>query len=344
MSKDYIYKDEEVNLSVIEEKTVAIIGYGNQGRAQALNLRDSGLKNIIVGNREDECREQAKEEGFDVYSIAGASKKADILFFLVPDEIQPQIYRSEIEENLQKENVLNFASGYNITYEAIEPPEYVDVIMIAPRMIGTMVRELYKNDDGAPSFLAVNQDYSGQAKEIALALGKGIGSTRSGLIEIDSFALETKSDLLMEQGLLPLFLNIMIAKYELELEEGMPPEGALLELYLSKELGYIFEKMAEMGIIGQMPLHSRTSQYGQLSRTDEIFEGEADKIDYESIKEFMKKQLKNINNGKFAREWGTEQERGYPVFKRLLKKYQNSEMIKEEQKAIKQLGLGEDDK
>ncbi|MBS3787598.1 ketol-acid reductoisomerase [Candidatus Bipolaricaulota bacterium] len=340
MTKEYIFTDEDADLSTLRERTIAIIGYGNQGRAQALNMKESGIEDVIVGNIEDQSWEQAEEDGFTVYPITEAAEKADIIFYLIPDEVQPEVYESDIEPNLEEGDVLNFASGYNITYDLIEPPKYVDVIMIAPRMIGSMVRQLYKEGDGAPSFLAIDQDYSGNAKDIALALGKGIGSTRSGVIEIDSFALETKSDLLMEQGLFPLLMNTMVAKYELEVEEGMPPEAALLELYLSKEIAYIFEEMAKQGIMEQMPLHSQTSQYGQLSRMDEIFEGESEEVDYEAIKEFMGRQLRNIDNGKFAREWSTEQKMGYPALTRLFEKYENSEMIREEQKAIEQLGLG----
>jgi ketol-acid reductoisomerase len=342
MSEKTLFKNQDGDLSVLDDRTVAVIGYGNQGRAQALNMRDSGVENIIIGNRGDSSKEQAKKDGFEAYSMDQAANKADILFFLVPDEVQPQVYKEKIEPYLKEGDVLNFASGYNITYNLITPPENIDVIMIAPRMIGTMVRELYEVGDGAPSFLAINQNYSGKAKDIGLALGKAIGSTRSGIIEIDSFALETKSDLLMEQGLIPIILNAMIAKYELEIAEGMPPAGALLELYLSRELGYIFEKMAEQGIIGQMPLHSQTSQYGQISRIDELQEGEAEEVSYNDIKKFMGRQLRNIGNGKFEREWSNEQQMGYPVFHRLFEKYNNSEMIKEEQKTIKELGLSND--
>lgn len=337
-----IYYEGDGDLSVLEDKTIAIIGYGNQGRAQGMNMMESGIDDIIVGNIKDESWDQAEEDGFDVYTIEEASKKADIIFMLLPDEVAPEVYRDEIEPHLEEGNVLNFASGYNITYGLIEPPEYVDVVMIAPRMIGSMVRELYKKGSGAPSFLAVNQDYSGEAEDIAVALGEGIGSTRSGIIK-GTFDMETKSDLLMEQGLIPLFLNAMIAKYELEVEEGVPPEAALLELYLSKEMGYIFEVMAEQGILGQMPLHSQTSQYGQLSRTDELKEGEADEVDYDDIKAFMKRQLNNISTGHFAREWSSEQEMGYPAFKRLFDKYEKSDFIQDEQMTMEKLGLKDEE-
>lgn len=336
-----IYYEGDGDLSLLEGKTIAIIGYGNQGRAQAMNMKESGIEDIIVGNIKDESWEQAKEDGFDVFTIEEAAKKADILFMLIPDEVAPDVFESEICPHLEKGNLLNFASGYNITYDLIKPPEYVDVVMIAPRMIGSMVRRLYKEGSGAPSFIAVEQDYSGKAEDIAVALGEGIGSTKTGIIKV-TFDMETKSDLLMEQGLIPVILNAMMAKYELEVDEGVPPEAALLELYLSKEMAYIFEVMADMGIMEQMPLHSQTSQYGQLSRTDELFEGMADEFQYADIKAFMKRQLNNISNGKFATEWSTEQEMGYPSFNRLFKKYEESDFIKNEQLAQKKLGLGEE--
>lgn len=339
--KTNIYYDEDGDLSLLDNRTIAVIGYGNQGRSQALNLRDSGVEDVIVGNIKDESWEQAEEDGFDVYTISEAASKADVLFILIPDEIAPKVYESEIKPNLEEGNVLNFASGYNITYDFIEPPEFVDVVMVAPRMVGKMVRDLYEEGDGAPSFLAVEQDYSGEAKDIAIALAKGIGSTKAGVIEV-TFDMETKSDLLSEQGLIPLIFNAFIAKYQIEVEEGLPPEAALLELYLSREMAQTLDEMAKMGILGQLPLHSRTSQYGQLSRTDDLVEGRAEDLNLSEMKEYMKKQLDKIDNGNFAREWTTEQETGYPSLKRLYKKYWNSDFIKDEQKTMEKLGLKEE--
>lgn len=339
MSNVNLYYNEDASLAHLDGRTLAIIGYGNQGRAQALNMRDSGVEDIIVGNIKDESWEQAEGDGFEVYTISEAAQRADIIFMLVPDEVTPEVYESEIEENLEEGEVLNFASGYNITYGFVQPPEHVDVTLIAPRMIGEMVRELYKEGDGAPALLAVDQDHSGDAKEIALAIGKAIGATRSGVIE-GTFEMETKSDLLTEQGLMPIFFNALLAKHELEVGEGFPPELVLTEEYLSREMAYIFEQMAKKGILGQMPLHSRTSQYGQLSRIDEIREGELE-LDYETIKRFMKKQLNNIDTGRFAREWSTEQEQGRPSLKRLYKKYRKFDFIQDEEKTMRRLGLKE---
>jgi ketol-acid reductoisomerase len=233
-----IYAEGDADLGVLDDKAIAIIGYGNQGRSQALNLRDSGLE-VIIGNREDSSWEEAKEDGFDIYDMSEATERADVVFLLLPDEVAPEIYEEKIAPNLSAGDVLNFASGYNITYNFIEPSDDIDVIMIAPRMIGTTVREMYVEGDGAPSFMAVNQDASGEAKERALALSKGIGSTRSGVIE-GSFEMETKLDLLNEQFLAPVIFNAMMAKYEVELEDGIPPAAILLEMYLSKEYSHTF--------------------------------------------------------------------------------------------------------
>lgn len=341
MSETNIYYDSDASLDYLRNRNMAVIGYGNQGRAQALNMRDSGVENIIVGNIKDESWDQAEEDGFQVYSISEAAERGDVLFILVPDEVAPDVFESEILDNLEENDVLNFASGYNVTFDFIRPPDYVDVTMVAPRMIGDTVRGLYKDGDGAPALLAVNQNHSGKARKIALAIAKAIGSTRSGVIE-GTFEMETKCDLLTEQGLFPVILNALMAKHELEIEEGLPPELVLTEEYLSREIAYIFEEMAKRGVLGQMPLHSRTSQYGQLSRTDQIYEGES-KLDYGTIRSFMKEQLNKIDTGKFAREWSTEQEHGRPSFKRLYKKYRDSKFIKDEQRTMERLGLKERD-
>lgn len=251
---------------------------------------------------------------------------------LLPDEVAPDIYQEKISPHLEENNTVNFASGYNITYSFIKPADYLDIIMVAPRMIGDLVRELYKEGDGAPSMIGIDQDYSGQAKETALALSKGIGSTRSGVID-GTFEMETKIDLLTEQALIPLFFNAMAAKYEIEREEGIPPEVILLEQYLSQEMAHIFEIMGKEGFINQLPLHSQTSQYGQMSKTEAY--------DREPMKEYMREQLRAIKNGSFAREWTNEQQAGYPMFNRLYKEFNETEMIQKEQETIEKLGLRE---
>jgi ketol-acid reductoisomerase len=328
-----IYYEDDADISVLDGQTIAIIGYGNQGRAQALNMRDSGVDNIIVGNRSDPSREQAAEDGFDDYDVEGAAERADIVFMLIPDEVAPGVYTEEIEPGLEAGNTVNFASGYNITYDFIEPAEDLDVVMVAPRMIGDLVRKLYEEGDGAPSMVAVNQDASGHAMETALALAGAIGSTRSGVID-GTFEMETKIDLLTEQALIPIFFNAIAAKYEIEREAGIPGEVILLEQYLSQEMAHIFEVMGTDGFIGQLPLHSQTSQYGQMSR--------AEAYDRENMKKYMRERLREIETGAFAREWTNEQQAGYPMFNRLYKEFNGTELIQKEQETIEKLGLGDD--
>jgi len=323
-----IYYDKDADLSYLKDKVVTFVGYGNQGRAQALNMRDSGIENIIVGNIDDEYKQKAIADGFETYDIATACKKGDIMFILIPDEVAPEVYKKDIEPNLEAGNVLNFASGYNITYKFIEPPKDVDVIMVAPRMIGQGVRELYK--EGFPTFVAVEQNASGKAKEIALAIAKAIGSTKKGAIET-TFNDETYLDLIAEQATWPLILSVLTEVYKFEVEMGHPEEAVLMELYVSKEPAIMLEKMADIGIFRQLPLHSHTSQYGQLTRFETVDKG--------YIREFIKKQYENIKSGRFAREWKLEQDSGLPVFKKALDEAFNCELSKAEIRLKKNLNL-----
>ena len=292
MSK--IYYDKDGDISFVTDKTIAIIGYGNQGRSQALNMRDSGVKDTVIGSVRDESWTQANEDGFPVLSIADASKREDIVFILIPDEVAPAIYEQEIEPNLEAGSVLNFSSGYNITYGYIKPRADLDVIMVAPRMIGQGVRETYENGTGFPTFVVVQQDATGQAKDIALGLAKAMGSTRAGAIEV-TFNEETYLDLMSEQAVWPLIMNVMNEAFKLFTEKGFSEEAILTELYLSKEPAVMLEKMADVGLFKQLPMHSRTSQYGQLSRFG--------KVNTAPIRKFLEEQYDAITSGAFAEEW-----------------------------------------
>ena len=329
-----IHYAEDTSLDAVADDTIAIVGYGNQGRSQALNLRDSGHDDVIVGNREDGSWDQAEADGFDVMSTTDAADAADVVCLLVPDEVMPEVFEESIEPGLEAGDAVDFASGYNVTYGFISPPDDVDVVMVAPRMIGPAVRETYLSGEGAPALVGVEQDATGRAWDRAIALAHGIGATRSGAIE-SSFEQETIVDLLSEQAMGPILFNAMRAKYELELEAGIPPEIILTELYLSGEAAHVRKKMAELGVVGQLTLHSRTSQYGQLSR------GEA--FSKEGIKSFMREQLEGIKDGSFAREWHREQEEGFPTFDRLLEEAWESDFIQDEQRTMERLGLGERD-
>jgi ketol-acid reductoisomerase len=321
-----IYFDSDADTAVLENKVLSFIGYGNQGRAQALNLRDSGVKNIIVGNVKDSYYRRAEEDNFKVCPIGEAAEKGDILFMLIPDEFAPEVYKKEIEPHLGPGKVLNFASGYNITFDLIVPPENTDVIMVAPRMIGEGVRELYLSGDGFPSFLAVKNNPSGRAKETALAISKGIGATKKGVIEV-RFEDETYLDLIAEQATWPLVITIFTEIYKFLVERGHPQEAILSELYLSKEPAVMFEKMADVGFFKQLPLHSHTSQYGQLSRYE--------KIDKNYFKDFIREQYENITNGNFSREWSQVKRNDLKELKELYEKALNSDLNRAEEDLVK---------
>jgi ketol-acid reductoisomerase len=299
------YYDADANLENLRDKTLGIIGYGNQGRAQALNLRDSGLQ-VIVGSLRDESGQQAEADGFPPLSIAEAAERADVLALLIPDEVQRQVYTEVLAKKLRPGQTLDFAHGYNIHYGLIRPPASVDVIMVAPRMIGAVVREAYARGGGAPAFVAVSQDASGHALETALAWARGIGATRAGVLKT-TFALETQLDLFQEQGLWPLLYRTMIQAYDLLVEKGFPPEMVTLEMYGSEEASEIFREMAHLGFFKQMRLHSQTSQYGSLTRAQRVpFSKE--------IRAFMESAWSEIERGVFNSEWLKEQSAGYPLF------------------------------
>ncbi|MGQ9679819.1 MAG: ketol-acid reductoisomerase [Candidatus Bathyarchaeia archaeon] len=305
-----VYHDEDADLSILKGETIAIIGYGNQGRAQALNLRDSGLK-VIIGNIEDESFKQALKDGFEVYSISEAAERGMIIFMLLPDEVQQKIFEREVRPHLKPGKAIVFAHGYNIHYGFIQPPNYVDVILLAPRMVGKFVRELYNKGSGAPVFLSAYNDASGKAKEKALALAKAIGSTRVGAMEI-SFAEETELDHFSEHFIAPIISRALILSFEVLCEMGYTPEAVLLELYASGELSEVAKAMATDGLVAQLPFHSRTSQYGQLLYAERVMP--------DSEKEFIRQIVREIKNGTFAREWQMEQYLGFPVFRKLLEK------------------------
>ena len=326
-TKMRVLRDEDADLSPLQDKIVAIIGYGNQGRSQALNLRDSGVR-IVIGSLQDAGAEQAKHDGFSVLAISEAVEQADALALLIPDEIQPKIYRKQIVDKLRPGQLLDFAHGYNIHYGLITPPKEVDVIMVAPRMIGINVRESFKKGLGVPAYVAVAQDASGQAYESALAWAKGIGATRAGVLET-TFAQETELDLFTEQATWPIIIRDLLLSYEVLVEAGFPPEMVALELYGSGEAAEVFHQMAQIGLIKQMRLHSQTSQYGTLSRASRMLP--------EETKKRLRETLKEIRLGRFTNEWSDEQARGYPNFERLRHQAETHEINRAEVLALKML-------
>lgn len=303
-----VYHDEDASLAAIQGQTIAILGYGNQGSAQARNLRDSGLE-VIVGNIEDSYRQAALADGFEVVPMAEAAARADALFLLTPDEVMPEVYEKDIAPHLQPGDLLDFAHGYNIAFGLIVPPEFVDVVMIAPRMIGAGVRDSYLSGEGFPSFVGVHQDATGRARERMLALAKAVGSTRAGCLEM-SMNDEATLDLFTEQAFGPAFGRIMMTAIDTLVEAGYPPEAVLMELYLSGELAYSFLKMREMGALRQHELHSHTSQYGTMTRSLRYFD--LDPL----LKQKMQASLEEIRSGAFAKEWSTNRKEKLQFIKR----------------------------
>jgi ketol-acid reductoisomerase len=301
------YYDRDADMKVLDGRKVAVIGYGNQGWAQGLNMRDSGVE-VVVGNIQDDSFERALADGFPTMSIPEAAQTGDVLCLLMPDEVQQEVYQRAIAPYLRDGQVLNFAHGYNIRYGLIQPPRNVDVIMVAPRMIGVGVRERFVAGSGAPAFVAVEQDATGQAWPTALAIAKAIGATRAGALR-STFAEETELDHFSEQAVWPVIARLLIMAYELLAERGYQPEAVLMELYASGEPAQVFKEMAEVGLFRQMSFHSHTSQYGTLSRGPRMLP--------DDFRATLAQALDAIQQGAFAQEWEAERQAGYPVFERL---------------------------
>ena len=297
-----VYYDSDADLSIVQGKRLAFIGYGNQGAAQAQNLRDSGVSEIVIGNRDDAYKEAALEAGFRVTSIAEASAWGDVVFLLIPDEEQPAIFRNQIGPRLRPDATLVVASGYNIAFNLLAVPDAVDVVMVAPRMIGAGVRERFARGEAYPCFVSVERDTSGQAFSLALSIARGIGATRGGAVS-SSAKEEAALDLFSEQAVWPVILATMQAAYDVLHAAGFSDEAILYEMYLSKEPAEVFERFADMGVFGQLPLHSHTSQYGQL-RALLADNGAA-------LRERFTHVLHDdILSGAFAREWSDVQATG----------------------------------
>ncbi len=309
-----IYYDADANLDFLANKTIAIIGYGSQGHAHALNLRDSGL-NIIVGLYEGSPSwSKAEMAGLQVCTTVEASKTADFIMILLPDEVQKSVYQQEIEPYLSEGNVLAFAHGFNIHFAQIVPPPTVDVVMIAPKGPGHSVRSTFKQGEGVPALVAVGQDATGQARAQALAYAQGIGSTRAGIIET-SFREETETDLFGEQVVLCGGLTALIkAGFDTLVEAGYQPELAYFECL--HEVKLIADLIVEGGLANIRHIASNTAEYGDYTRGPRIIT--------DATRTEMQKILEEIQTGQFAREFVLENmsgKAGFNAMRRLKAKH-----------------------
>ena len=299
-----MYYEEDADLSYLEGKKIAVIGYGSQGHAQAQNMRDAGL-DVVVSELEGTANyEQAVEDGFDPVSAAEAAKQADVIQILLPDEVQKDVYFNDIEENLEAGNALVFSHGFNIHFEQIVPPEDVDVYMVAPKGPGHLVRRVYAKGSGVPCLFAVYQDATGNAKDYALAHAKGVGGTRAGVLET-TFQEETETDLFGEQAVLCGGTTELVrAGFETLVDAGYQPEIAYFECL--HELKLIVDLMYEGGIANMRDSISDTAEYGDLIAGEQVINDKS--------REAMKNLLDDIQKGEFAKQWMLENKVGRPGY------------------------------
>ena len=299
-----MFYDDDANLELLGDKTVAVIGYGSQGHAHALNLKDSGV-NVVVGLREGSAsRAAAEKEGLKVRTVPEAAVAGDIVMILINDEIQRQVYETDIKPNLSEGNAMAFAHGFNIHFQQVVPTAGVDVFMVAPKGPGHLVRRVYTEGGGVPALLAVYQDATGRAHELGLAYAKGIGGTRGGVIET-TFREETETDLFGEQVVLCGGLTELIrAGFDTLVEAGYQPEVAYFECL--HEVKLIVDLIYEGGIANMRSSISDTAEFGDLTRGKRIVT--------EETRQIMREILSDVQTGKFAREWLMENQVGRPVY------------------------------
>jgi len=304
-----VYTDKDADLSVLKGKTCAVLGFGSQGHAHALNLKESGVKVIIGLYPGSKSRAVAAEKGFEVFDTGEAVKRADVIFVAIPDTKQPSAFEKDIRPNLAKGKTLVFSHGFSIHFKTLVPPADVDVIMVAPKGPGHIVRRQYTEGKGVPTLIAIYQNPSKKAKKVALAWAKGIGGTRGGVIET-TFKEETETDLFGEQTVLCGGASALVqAGFEVLTEAGYAPEMAYFECL--HELKLIVDLMNEAGIAGMRFSISETAKWGDVSVGPKIIDA--------GVKKRMKAALKDIQSGKFAKDWVNEYKGGYKKYNALLK-------------------------
>ena len=323
-----VYHDEDIDGSILEGKKVAVIGYGSQGRAQALNMNDSGV-DVVVGLRPGGSWDRAVADGMEVRTVVEAAKAADIILMLVPDMAQPVVFKEEVAMAMGPGKTLQFAHGFNIHFNQIQAPEGTDVVMVAPKAPGPEMRRQYEAGFGVPALVAVAQDASGHALKTVLAVAKAQGSGRAGVIET-TFKNETESDLFGEQSVLCGGVDQLIRRgFKVLTEAGYPPELAYFEV--SNELKLIVDLIYKSGISGMYRAVSETAKYGGMAVGPNIID--------DNVEENMRKALKAIQDGSFARQWINEADSGLKEYNRLLKECENLEIEKVGREVRRMSGL-----
>jgi len=302
-----MYYDDDADLTLLDGKTVAIIGFGSQGHAHALNLKDSGV-NVVVGLRESsDSVQQARDGGLEVLPVAEAASRGDLVQMLVPDELHHQVWEGEVRDGIAPGNLLLFGHGFSVHYGEVDPPAEVDVALVAPKGPGHLVRRQFTEGSGVPGLVAIHQDASGNAKALALAYAKGIGCTRGGVIET-TFKDETETDLFGEQAVLCGGASALVqAGFETLVEAGYDPQMAYFECL--HELKLIVDLMYEKGLAGMRYSISNTAEYGDYTRGTRVID--------DRVRAEMKRILGEIQSGDFAREWIAENRAGQENFKRM---------------------------
>lgn len=310
-----VYYDGDADLGTLSKKTVAIIGYGSQGHAHALNLKESGV-NVVVGLRKGKSWDAAESDGHTVLTVEEAAERGDIIMILVNDEYQAALYKEQIEPHLKPGNAIAFGHGFNIHFGQIVPPDNIDVFMCAPKGPGHLVRRVYTEGKGVPCLIAIHQNHTGDAKNIALAYSKGVGGTRAGVLET-TFQEETETDLFGEQVVLCGGTTALVkTAFETLVEAGYQPEIAYFECL--HELKLIVDLMYEAGIAGMRYSISDTAQFGDMTRGPRIVD--------DHTKATMREILKEIQGGSFAKEWILENRAGRPVFRALDQRDRNHQI------------------
>jgi ketol-acid reductoisomerase len=311
-----VYYDNDADLAMLEGKTIGMVGYGSQGHAHALNLRDSGQKVMVGLYPESRSRAAVQEAGLEVADVPEVAKAADVLMVAIPDHIQGEIYRTQIAPNLRPGSALMFAHGFSIHYGEVVPPPEIDVMMVAPKAPGHRMREQFIDGIGVPGLLAVHQDATGNARQIGLAYAKGVGCTKSGVLDT-TFKDETETDLFGEQTVLCGGITALInTAFETLVEGGYPPEMAYFEVL--HEMKLIVDLIQQGGFNYMRYSVSDTAEYGDLTRGPRVID--------EHVKENMQKILADIQDGTFAREWITENHEGRPRFRPLREEARTSQI------------------